>query len=252
VSALLREQIALRCGGGLRYHSDGVDLLTDVEIDLEQGRLHAVIGENGAGKTTLLDVLSGDLKLTSGWVKYGDRSLEKFPVAELARRRAYLRQHHNLEFGFKVIDVIRLGRLPFSPDDQLINEVMAALTLEDLRERDYTSLSGGEKQRVQIARVLAQVWRPEQMICFLDEPLAALDLRYQHQLLAVLRKLAAKGLTVVMVMHDPQFASKYTDRQILLKSGQVLAQGVADVVFSEANMTEAFGVGVTKIFPTEN
>jgi len=129
--------------------------------------------------------------------------------------------------------------------------VVAALTLDNLCERDYISLSGGEKQRVQVARVLAQVWQAEQSICFLDEPLTALDLRHQSQLLKVLQELAQRGLTVLMVLHSPQIAARYADRLILMQNGRIFAHGTADEVFTEANMKQAFGLGLTSIFSAQ-
>ena len=241
-------QNAVRCGGGLSYRVNGVDLLENIELELKRGQLHAVIGENGAGKTTLLDVLARDVEPSSGWVKYRERPISEFSVAELALRRAYLRQHHALEFGFRAIEVIRLGRLPFGPDSQIVDQVVTALALKDLCHRDYTTLSGGEKQRVQIARVLTQVWQAEDMICLLDEPLTGLDFRHQFLLMKLLRELASRGLTIVMVMHDLRIAARYADQLVLLEHGQLLERGQPSKVLTEKNLQRVFGTSSLEVF----
>jgi len=251
-------EVVVSCqNAGLRVA--GKDLISNIKLDIARGKITAVVGENGAGKTTLLDVLAGDLKVTSGKVFYGDVLIEQINLSKLAQRRAYLRQQQSLEFGFKVRDVVQLGRLPFVQESGVVQEVIAALALEDLLERAYTTLSGGEKQRVQIARVLAQVWQrsgaqgteiPEEgIVCLLDEPLASLDLRHQHHLLRLLRGLADQGLAVVLVLHNLQIAAEHADHIVLLKSGALIAQGAANEVFTDGFMQQGFDMRLSDVFP---
>jgi iron complex transport system ATP-binding protein len=233
----------------LTYQVGAKKLLQDVSLAARPGELLAVVGANGAGKSTLLKLLSGDLKPSAGEVRFQEKSLSAWPPAALARRRAVLTQQHTLALAFQVRELVLLGRYPHFGGQPTARdwEVVAALDLVDLghlAERAYPTLSGGEQQRAQLARVLAQVWEAEGGFLLLDEPLTGLDLRHQHQTLAVARQLTRRGFGVVAVLHDLNLAAQYADQVLLLHRGRAVASGPPAQVFTPEYIHLAFGIEV--------
>lgn len=234
----------------LTYQVGSKTLLHNVSLTARPGELLAVVGANGAGKSTLLKLLSGDLKASAGEVLFEGKSLAAWPPAALARRRAVLTQQHTLALAFQVRELVLLGRYPHfggQPTTRDWEVVAAALDLVDLRAlaaREYPTLSGGEQQRAQLARVLAQVWEAEGGFLLLDEPLTGLDLRHQHQTLAVARQLTRRGFGVVAVLHDLNLAAQYADQVLLLHQGRAVASGPPAEVFTPAYIHLAFGIEV--------
>lgn len=227
-------------GVGVVY--DGHPILVDVDLDLRPGEVVALVGPNGAGKSTLLGVLSGDVSPTSGSVVLGDRDLGGYPARELARLRAVQLQKQGLAFGFRVEEVVRMGRSPWvrtpqeDDDDRVVAESMERADVTDLAERLYPTLSGGEQARVSFARLLAQATP----VLMLDEPTAALDIRHQESLLAVAREAAQAGAAVVVVLHDLSLASAYADRVCVLSHGAVRADGPPAEVLTSELLTEVY------------
>ena len=206
-------------------------LLAETTVAFEPARFHVIMGANGAGKSTLLKILSGNQKANTGNVFLGATKLAAFTKTLLAQRRAVLSQHYSIAFPVLVKDFVLMGRYPYyrnnpSRNDLAIcNEAMQWMQVEALKDRDYNTLSGGEAQKVQMSRVLAQVWpneKEEPKVLFLDEPVSHLDLRYQHQLLHVAKELCQKSVTVIAVLHDMNLALSFADRLLLMKSGAVL------------------------------
>jgi iron complex transport system ATP-binding protein len=221
---------------------EGHPILDDVDLDIRGGELVVLVGPNGAGKTTLLGVLSGDVDPTAGRVTLDDRPLASYAARELARQRAVQLQKQGLAFGFRVHEVVRMGRSPWhrtereDDDDRVVAESMERADVTELADRLYPTLSGGEQARTSFARLLAQ----ETPVLMLDEPTAALDIRHQESLLAVARSAAQAGAAVVVVLHDLSLAAAYADRICVLSRGRVHANGTpADVLTAEL-LTEVY------------
>ena len=213
-------------------------LLRDVSVALQPGRVTALLGPNGAGKSTLLGVLAGQRRPTRGQVWLAGQPLARWHGQALARVRAVMPQHSPVAFDFRASEVVALGRYPhrLQPSRHELGIVPAALALADvahLADRHYASLSGGEQARTQLARVLAQLWEPvmtesgeQARWLLLDEPTAALDWAHQMQLMDTVRRWAhAQGVGVVAVVHDLNLALRYADHAIVLAQGQVVADG---------------------------
>ena len=221
-------------------------LLRDAGLHLAAGELHVLLGPNGAGKSTLLRVLAGEWRATTGQVLLAGRPLEQWTPLAQARCRAVLPQHDPLSFGFTVKEVIQLGRLAAATrhpghEKTLLDEVMAATELGALAERRYPSLSGGERRRVQLARVLAQVWDAQQPVLLLDEPVHSLDPAHQHRVMALLRRLAKRGFGIVASLHELNLAAAYADHISLLRGGCILSSGATDQVLDNASLRETYG-----------
>jgi iron complex transport system ATP-binding protein len=236
---------------GVGVTLDGTAILRSVDLDVEHGEVVALVGPNGAGKSTLLSVMSGDLAPSVGTVTIRDRDLGSYRHLELARERAVLTQENQLSFPFSVGQVVYMGRSPwtrtpqFDQDDVAVAEAMLAMDVDQLAPRRYTSLSGGEKARVSLARVLAQ----RTAIVMLDEPTAALDLRHQEDVMRVVRALAAKGTAVLVVVHDLSLAAAYADRIAIVARGRLVASGTPTEVLTAERVAEVYGlpVDVTEI-----
>ncbi|ALE08057.1 hemin ABC transporter ATP-binding protein [Arthrobacter sp. ERGS1:01] len=221
---------------GATVERGGRDVLTNVTLPVIAGEVLALVGPNGAGKSTLLAALAGDVPLRAGHIELAGERLHHWSPAELALRRAVLLQHVSLSFPFTVREVVGMGRAPWSNtaaadrDDELVAAAMADTDVTVFAGRKFSALSGGEKARVALARVLAQ----DTGVVMLDEPTAALDLRHQEQVLAVARRRAEAGNAVVVVLHDLNLAAGYADKVAVLEQGRLAALGTpADVLSAE-------------------
>lgn len=221
---------------GLAVEIDGVRLLDAVDFSATPGRVHALIGPNGAGKSTLLAALAGDRAAAAGIVHLGGTPVARQSPRALARLRAVLTQEHTVSFPFPVREIVAMGRHPWvgsteaDHDDRVIDAAMAATDVSHLAARTVPSLSGGERARVALARVIAQ----GTPVLLLDEPTAALDLKHQEDVLRLARMHAEAGATVVVVLHDLNLAAAYADDITLLRLGRVVATGApADVLTAE-------------------
>ncbi|WP_435743614.1 heme ABC transporter ATP-binding protein [Nocardioides sp. SYSU DS0663] len=221
---------------GLTVELGGAAVLTDVDLDVRAGELLALVGPNGAGKSTLLGVLSGDVVPATGVLEVAGRPVADHSARELARLRAVQLQKQGLAFGFRVADVVRMGRSPWhrsvraADDDRVVGAAMVRADVSPLAERLFPTLSGGEQARTSFARLLAQ----ETPVLLLDEPTAALDIRHQEALLRVVRQEVAAGAAAVVVLHDLSLAAAYADRVCVLAGGRVRAIGTpADVLTGE-------------------
>lgn len=227
------------------YTVDRKRLLSDINVSIQPGKINSFIGPNGAGKTTLLRVASGALSALG--VTLNSIPLTEFALDDRARKVACLNQSSELEFPFKCFEVLRLGRIPHRTsrryDERIVEEVINRLGLDGLADRIYTTMSGGEKQRVQIGRILCQVWdNIDSAFVFFDEPTAELDLAHQLVFFDVIKMLAAKGASVSLVLHDINLASRFSDDLVLLKSGRILAMGHPREVVTKENIRLTFSV----------
>ncbi|MFF1510752.1 heme ABC transporter ATP-binding protein [Streptomyces sp. NPDC058326] len=202
-------------------------VLDEVGIEVRAGEVLALVGPNGAGKSTLLAALAADLAPSAGEVRIGGRAADDWAPGELALRRAVLPQDAALSFPFPVAEVVRMGRAPWAgteredEDEAAVAGAMAATEVEAFAGRPFSALSGGERARVALARVLAQ----RAGLLLLDEPTAALDLRHQELVLRVCRERAAAGDAVVVVLHDLGLAAAHADRVGVLHDGRLAVAG---------------------------
>lgn len=219
---------------GVYFRPHGVEILPPMDIEFRAGELTALLGPNGAGKSTLLKLISGDIK-SNGVVHYGTDCMTDLNIKELAKRRAVLPQESFLSFAFSTREVVALGDLDEDSED-LIDQCIAEVGLTDLSERSYLTLSGGQKQRCQMARVLVQIYSSMRQgyapVVFLDEPTSAMDMSHQHHILGIGRRLADKGLCVVVVLHDLTLASQYAQRVVVLRDGTVYTDGAVEQVMT--------------------
>ncbi|MBW3535714.1 MAG: heme ABC transporter ATP-binding protein [Gemmatimonadetes bacterium] len=220
-------------------------VLDGVSLAVPPGTLYAVLGPNGSGKSTLLRVLLGALAPTAGVVELDGRPLPAWNRRELARSVGVVPQSESIAFPLSVRELVAMGRYPHlgflrAEGDADRSAVAAALERCDvaaLRDRDVTTLSGGELQRVRIARALAQ----EPRALALDEPTASLDVRHEMSILELLRASADQGLTVVLVTHHLNLAARFADRMLLLHEGRVAAEGTPREVFVEDVLERVYG-----------
>lgn len=221
--------------------------LEGVSVAVAPGEIHALVGPNGSGKSTLLAVIAGDLAPDSGSVTYDGDPISQIDAREAARRRALLAQETPLAFPFTVREVVSWGRHPWrgtnaaSDDDTVVAEVIAEHALDTLLDRPVTSLSGGERARVHLARVLAQ----RAPVLLLDEADAALDLAGQAHLDAAVRRRRDAGDAIIIVGHDLGRLAALADSATLLARGHVVARGPAASTLTAEALTRAYGVPVT-------
>ncbi|GHF85507.1 hemin import ATP-binding protein HmuV [Deinococcus ficus] len=211
----------------LSFTVAGRDLLRELSFHLAAGEVLAVLGRNGAGKSTLLRHLTGELG--QGGVQLFGQPLRAVNRAEAARRRAVLPQHTAASFAFEVLDVVLLGRIPHGQretthDRRVAAECLARVGLAGYETRNIQTLSGGEQQRVHLARTLAQLHGVTgDRVLLLDEPTASLDLAHQHATLRLARTLGREGVGVLAVLHDLNLAAQYADRVLVLSGGRIVA-----------------------------
>lgn len=222
-------------------------VLESLTLQLEKGHCYGVLGPNGSGKTTLLDLLCGLLSAKTGTIELGGIPLSSWRSRSLARKLALVPQDFMVRFDFSVREVVEMGRHPhlgrFSglgqQDYDLVDAVMEEMEVAALADRPVTRLSGGEKQRVAVARALAQ--DPE--VLLLDEATSNLDIFHSLSILGTLgRRIREQGLTVVAALHDLNLATFFCDRLIFLKNGRVMHQGPIGEVLRAETIREVYGV----------
>lgn len=224
-------------------------LLSDVQLQLLPGELTCIAGPNGAGKSTLVRVATGALSPSQGQARFFGRPLAELKRSEMARRRAVVSQRSEMAFGFTSLEVVLLGRHPHSElpegrrDLEIAQRALERVEVGHLGGRDVTTLSAGERQRVEIARALAQLESqvaPGETALFLDEPTSNLDLAHQHAVLGLARACSREGRLVVAVLHDLNLAAQYADRLLLLDGGKVAADGAPRAVLSSELIFRVF------------
>ena len=227
---------------GVSVSYGDVPVLEDVAMEVRAGEVVALVGPNGAGKSTLLAVMSGDVAAATGTVTVDGDPLDHWSVRELAMRRGVLLQQIDVSFPFSVTEVVRMGRAPWEGtdaedwDEQVVGQAIVEVDLVRLADRAYRSLSGGERARAALARVLAQ----EPGILLLDEPTAALDIRHQELLFDLVRLRAGRGDGVGGVLHDLNRAAAYADRVVVVSQGRVAASGRPVDVFTSELLTTVY------------
>lgn len=215
---------------GIRHAIGGKTILDGIDASFAPGMFHVIVGPNGSGKSTFLKVFSGETKPTAGEVRYDGHDVFGMDRKEVARMRAVMSQNPELHFPLRVYDIVMMGRYPHfglvhsKHDEAIVAKAMASAGVTEFSERDYLTLSGGEQQRVQFARALAQIWESpvgHARFLFLDEAVSHLDLKYQHQVLGLARGLTKEGVTVIAILHDLNHALTYGDRILFMKRGRI-------------------------------
>ena len=253
-------------------------ILSDIDLSLPAGQVIGVLGANGAGKSTLLAALAGELSPSVGSVTLNGRLLSAWPAVELASCRAVLPQSPSLQFDLPVATVIGMGAYPharhsrtgahptnrhdtaqaaMAEDQRILQRVLVLADVQDLYERRYRRLSGGEQQRVHLARVLYQLLlarhgNDEYRVLMLDEPTASLDPRHQLQLLSAVHTLAhEENVAALVIVHDLNLAAGCCDRLLLLGQGRVAACGTPAQVLTPDTLRQVYGVEAT-VLPHPN
>ncbi|MGB8192073.1 MAG: heme ABC transporter ATP-binding protein [Chitinophagaceae bacterium] len=238
------------------YSIGSKQILKGITLDFTAGEFAMILGPNGSGKSTYLKIFSGEINKFEGEVWYDEKPINAIQKEQLSTCRAVMSQQTELSFPLTVEEVVMMGRYPhfsFNPnkkDIAICDEVIVRMNLETFRERNYTTLSGGEKQRVQYARVLAQIWEnPSQgnRYLFLDEPLNNLDIAYQQDFLAMARVLKNENTVLVAVMHDINLAIQYADKLVFFKEGAMVASGRPKELVNATLLKDVFDVKTTVI-----
>lgn len=220
----------------------------DINLDVEQGETLCLLGPNGCGKTTLLNCMHGSLPLSSGRITIDGQEVSTMTVTDIAKKMGYVFQEHSAPFPYSSLEVVRMGRAPHlglfqSPsrqDTELARSIMQEMGIGHLAPQRYTNISGGERQLVLIARTLCQ--EPE--IILFDEPTSHLDFKNQALVLQTVHRLAAKGLTIIMTSHFPNYAWLLNSRVAMMGSDGFVALGPAEEVMTEQNLSKTYGMNV--------
>ncbi|MCK6264187.1 heme ABC transporter ATP-binding protein [Vibrio sp. ZSDE26] len=224
-------------------------ILDKVSTHISAGELTILLGPNGTGKSSLLKMITGEYP-TQGNIRFFDKAANQWAPKQLAKHLGVLPQSSSLSFNFSVKEVVELGGIPLDANAAAIAQIaeknMQLTDTAHLGDRMYPSLSGGEKQRVHLARVLTQLAQAnQQKILLLDEPTSALDLSHQHQTLTLAKQLTGEGAAVVIVMHDLNLAAQYADRVMILNQGNIVADGSPWQVLTEDNIKRVYNFNVS-------
>ncbi|WP_312117034.1 heme ABC transporter ATP-binding protein [Brevibacillus reuszeri] len=218
-------------------------ILSDVGLEVAAGEFVGLIGPNGSGKSTLLKSIYRTMRPYAGWISLDGDDVYKLSAKENAQRMAVVRQESSIEFDFTVMEIVLMGRAPHKrlfqqdteADHDICEEALVRVGMETYASRSFFSLSGGEKQRVLIARALVQ----QAKFLVLDEPTNHLDVRYQLQVMDLVRTL---GITVLAALHDLNIAAMYCDRLYVIKKGQMVANGTPEQILNPQLIRDVFGV----------
>ncbi len=232
-------------GGNFSYRNHSV--LQDINLQIKSGKFYGLIGPNGSGKTTLLDLLMATRKLLQGTLEFRGRTLEEYDKETLAKMLALVPQDFTMGFAYSVYDIVLMGRHPHIPrfaapskkDLLIVEEALTTLDISHLQNRSVTDLSGGEKQRVVVARALAQ----NTPVLILDEATSSLDIQHTIEIMRVIRqRVKNKGMTVVAAIHDLNLAAAFCDKLIVLKDRKIHSTGKVDKVLNSKLLTDVFSV----------
>ncbi len=222
-------------------------ILKEVDVQVTSGEILIIIGPNGAGKSTLLNLLANENTSQKKYIYFRDKKFSDWKNYDLAHYKAKFSQENNSDIGLQVKDIVLMGRYPYfdtaphKEDIAIVEEALKATDILKLQKRGYNSLSGGEKQRVHLARVLAQLQNNHtEKLAFFDEPLNNLDVRHQYRILETIKDFTRQGNAAILVLHDLNLAAEFADKVLLLKNGTKVAHGTPDYVFNEAVISKAY------------
>ena len=222
-------------------------VVDNVSIEIPEGKITSFIGPNGAGKSTVLSIMSRLMKMDSGSVLIEGRAIEEWKKDDLAKKISILKQSNNISLKLTIRELVSFGRFPYSKgnlteeDDKYIDEAINYMQLKDIEDKYIDELSGGQRQRAYIAMVIAQ----NTDYIFLDEPLNNLDMKHSVEIMKILRKLCDDlSKTVVIVIHDINFASCYSDYIAALKDGKVVKYGNTDEIVNKESLEEIYDMNI--------
>ncbi|HRP90398.1 MAG TPA: heme ABC transporter ATP-binding protein [Edaphocola sp.] len=231
----------------ISYTPQKIKILNQIDLQMSCGELVVIVGPNGAGKSTLLSMLANEQKPHQGEIIFKSKNLNQWEAENLAFQKAKFSQEHHSDIGLAVKDIVLMGRYPYfgsqpkTADWEIVDKMMHQLEIYHLKEKNYNILSGGEKQRVHLSRTFAQLSNNEsQKLAFFDEPLNNLDIRHQYRILEQMRQFAEDGNTAVAVLHDLNLAAQYAHKIILMKKGEILAQGTPEEIIKEEWISKAY------------
>lgn len=239
----------------ISFSYDGNEIFSDISFSIEKRDVLCILGPNGTGKTTLIKCLNGLHEIDSGEILIKGKNIKKLSFKEISRNIGYIPQNHTPSFPFKVIDVVLMGRAPYlnlfdSPrkkDMEIALNSLKTLGIDNLKDKEYTNLSGGEMQLVFLARILCQ--QPD--ILILDEPTSHLDFGNQIKLLEIIDNLAESGLSIIMSSHFPDHAFLSSNKVAIMKDGCFIDFGSPNEVITEENLKKAYSIDV-KLIELEN
>lgn len=225
----------------------GITVVDDVSLSIKKGTITSFIGPNGAGKSTLLSMISRLISKDAGEVLIEGKEISSCKSNELARKISVLKQSNHISVRLTVKELVSFGRFPYSqgkltPEDRaFVDEAIAYMDLQEMQDKYIDQLSGGQRQRAYIAMVMAQ----DTEYILLDEPLNNLDMKHSVQIMKVLRRLVEeKGKTIVLVIHDINFASCYSDYIVALKNGRVASSGTVDEIIDTAVLRDVYDMDI--------
>ena len=229
----------------LMKHYDGKKVVDGVSFEIPKGKVLSLIGPNGAGKSTVMGMISRLIAKDSGAIQFGDRDLSQWKSRELARKLSILTQHNHMQMKLTVRELVAFGRFPYSGnrlttrDQEIINNAIAYMELEELEDRFLDELSGGQRQRACVAMVIAQ----DTEYVLLDEPTNNLDIYHASNLMRTVRRLCDElGKTVILVLHEINYASFYSDYICALADGKVAKFGTVEEVIQKDILSGLYGV----------
>lgn len=232
------------------YSINQKKLINNISVKINAGDIVSIVGPNGSGKSTLVKLISTEILPTSGNIIFNGTNNNDWSSKDLALKRSVLAQSSHLSFSFSVLDIIKMGLYPSDMsgniyDGNLIDRLLGVFDLKGYSNRIYTTLSGGEQQRVQLARVIAQISSEdnfEDKLLILDEPTSYLDIKHQLSLFEFLKKMNRKGLTIIVVLHDLNHANILADKIMILKDSNLINYGIVNEVLNENCLKEAFDI----------
>ena len=235
----------------ISFDYDGEEIFSNISFTIDKGDVLCILGPNGTGKTTLIKCLNGLHDIKSGEILINGGDMKKLSFRQISKHIGYIPQSHVPSFPFKVFDVVLMGRAPYlnltdSPkkeDIEIATDALKTLGIEDLKDKEYTNLSGGERQLAFLARVLCQ--KPD--ILILDEPTSHLDFGNQIKLLEIIDNLSKTGLSIIMSSHFPDHAFLSSTKVAIMKDKQFIDFGTPDDVVTEENLKKAYSIDVKLI-----
>lgn len=231
----------------LKFSYSEKEVLKGISISIEKNKFYSIIGPNGCGKTTLLKNITRSIEASTSSILIENKALKSMKPKEIARKMAFVPQNTNIDFEFSALDVVMMGRSPYlrllqnesEVDFEIAKNAMLSTNTWHLKDKDINQISGGERQRIIIARALTQ----QTGIMLLDEPISQLDIHHQIEIMDTVRGLVNKNeMTVVAVLHDLNIAAQYSDNIVLINNGEIFAFGAPEEVITEKNILDVYGL----------